>query len=170
MGAGDSSALDIKGEGWGSSGNHASDKRENCSASTGRLTLLQENQEGWDAKGTAGNGTWKWGVAGMCRDQGMRGTQGHHPVLEAEWPRCGGQQEPARKGVTEGFMSTAIMRESQLSVTTLNLVRERRRGPVSSGQVGRFNSSVPQHNHRMSPQHWQPLCGKGNPSWLCLQG
>lgn len=41
--------------------------------------------------------------------------------------------------------------ESQLSVSTLNLVRGRMRGAVSSGQAGRFNAAVQQHNYKMSP-------------------
>lgn len=88
-------------------------------------------------------------VQGCPRDEGRTGTSPR--AGGREWPQPGGQQEPARKGDDRRIYEHSH-NESQLSVTTLNLVRERRRGTVSSGQAGRFNSTVPQHNHRMSPQ------------------
>lgn len=60
--------------------------------------------------------------------------------------------------------------ESQLSVTILNLVRGRMREAVSSGQVGRFNTAVPQHNRKISPPRTGCHCmGRGSHSCPCFQ-
>lgn len=69
-------------EGWGRDG------RENCPASTGTLTLLQEEQEGQDAKGTTNQWHVAVGAAGTCRDHGTRAAGGPGA---GEWLQHGGQ-------------------------------------------------------------------------------
>lgn len=90
--------------------------------------------------------------------EGCSGT--HHSGLKSDSGHSVGDSSSHQKGDNKRIYGHSH-NESQLSVTILNLVRERMRGSISSGQAGRFNTTFPQHNHKMSPLRWWPLCGQG---------
>jgi len=147
-------------------GNHRSNNRENCPASalspaefgpvTGEMCgsdkIPSAQQPGVGDSG-AGQGLGMRGAWGGCHSWGQRAA--------SVWLTAGDRLKGDNGRIYEHSANV-----SQLSMTILNLVRGSMRGAVSSGQVGRFNTTVPQHNCKMSLPH-TGCCSMGRGSRSC---
>lgn len=100
-------------EGWGSDGKPREQQEGERPSRHGEFDPVAGEAGGTRYQGHKSG--WHMEVGGSRDVQGPRdeGSRARPPSAGAgKWPLCGARREPAQKGITEGFMSTAITRAS----------------------------------------------------------